>query len=76
MYTPKQRQVATDLAHALNDRLAIGLYLTYAATIPHEVLDAVLGKVLSIPYEKIKKNRAALFTHLIEQYKEHGNLGR
>jgi hypothetical protein len=73
MFSPKEQQLARDIATALNDPHAFGLYLGYAVAIPHETLQSILAKVLSIPEEKIKRNRAALFTHLVEQYKEHGN---
>lgn len=73
MYTPKEYQLAQDVASALDDPLALSLYRNYAATIPEKVIRDTLAKVLSIPNEKIKRNRAALFTHLIEQYKEHGH---
>lgn len=72
MYSPKELQLALDIATALKDPHALSLYLGYAVAIPHEILQEILTKVLSIPEDKIKRSRGALFTHLIERYKEHG----
>jgi hypothetical protein len=60
--------LARDISDALNDYDAFQLYLSYAQTYPKEKLVQLLERVLSIPIEKIKKSRAALFTYLVEQY--------
>ena len=69
-FRPKTRQelLALDLADALNDHNGLALYLSYARRFPEPLLRKVLGEVKEIPLEKIKKSRAALFNHLVQQY--------
>lgn len=69
-FTPRTREelLALDLADALNDHTALGLYLSYARRFPESVLRRFLGAVKEIPDEQIRKSRAALFNHLIQKY--------
>ena len=71
MYTAKEIQLAEDIAEALHDPEALSLYLSYTKEFPHEKLRELLAKVCSIPDEKIKRSRGALFTYLVSQYKRH-----
>ena len=64
----REELLALDLADALNDRKGLALYLSYARKYPESVLRRVLGEVKEVPYEKIRKSRAALFNHLVQQY--------
>jgi hypothetical protein len=72
MYTSKEIQLAEDIAEALHDPDALSLYLSYAHEVPHEKLRELLAKVCSIPDDKIKRTRGALFTYLVGQHKRHG----
>ena len=72
MYTPKEIQLAEDIAAALNDQEALSLYLSYTQQVPHEKLRELLAKVCSIPSDKIKRSRGALLTYLVSQHKRHG----
>jgi DNA-binding MarR family transcriptional regulator len=69
-FRPKTREevLALDLAKALNDRRNLALYLSYAKKYPESFLRGVLGEVKEIPYERIRKSRAALFNHLVQKY--------
>jgi hypothetical protein len=67
MFKPEEKHLANEIATALNDREGLGLYLKYAKEFKEAYLRKILARVLSIPQEKIKKSRGALFTYLIEQ---------
>ena len=64
----KQELLALDLAKALNDLQALPLYLSYSKKYPDHLLRKVVGEVLEIPQQKIKKTRGALFNYLIQKY--------
>jgi len=69
-FTPRTRQelLALDLAEALNDTKSLSVYLSYARRYPESILRRVLGDVMEIPADEIKKSRAALFSYLIKKY--------
>jgi len=69
-FKPRTRKelLALDLARGLNDIKSLPFYLSLAGQFPESLLSKLLGEVKEIPKSKIKKNRAALFTHLIKQY--------
>lgn len=60
--------LACDLAEALNDRQTLSIYLLYAKRYPENLLRKILGQVMEIPDQQIKKSRAALFHYLIQKY--------
>jgi biotin operon repressor len=64
----REELLALDLADALNDRKGLALYLSYARKYPESVLRRILGEVKEVPYARIRKSRAALFNHLVQQY--------
>ncbi|MGV8130596.1 MAG: hypothetical protein ACP5N7_00670 [Candidatus Pacearchaeota archaeon] len=68
MISENDKQLAHEIAVALNDRLSIGLYRKYATMVPHDVLHDALQRVLSMHEQEIKVNRAAIFTSTIKQY--------
>ncbi len=69
-FIPRNRVelLALDLAEKLNDYEGIALYISYAKKYPESLLRGVLGEVMEIPDEKIKKSRGALFNHLVKRY--------
>lgn len=73
MYNHKAEQFAHEIAEALQDREALPLYLSYTKRFPEEELRKLLIRTLSIPAEKIKRTRGALFTYLVSQYAEREN---
>lgn len=68
MYTPQQTMLANELAETLRDFHSITQYLKFTQLYPEEALRETLERVMSMPQEKIKRSRGALFTHLIQQY--------
>jgi hypothetical protein len=71
MYTPKEKALADELAERLHDWNSISLYLMFTKRYTEAHLRDVLERVMSIPDEKIKRTRGALFTYLIKQHESH-----
>lgn len=69
----KAEQLAHEIAEALNDRESYSLFLSFAKRHPEEELRKLLIRTLSIPADKIKRTRGALFTYLVSQYAEREN---
>lgn len=66
--------LALELAEALNDRRNLPVYLSYCRRYPESLLRGVIRQVLKIPPSKIRKSRAALFSHLIKAYGKHDQI--
>ena len=64
----KAELLALDLATALDDIKALPLYISYVRKYPEQLLRRVLGVVMEIPPEKVKKSRGALFNFLVQKY--------
>lgn len=64
----REKLLALDLAEALGDPEGLLLYLSYVNKYPEGLLRRVLGEVLEIPPDKIKKSRGALFNYLVKKY--------
>lgn len=77
MISENDRQIAHEIATALNDKVSIGLYQKYATTVPHDILRDALQRVLSRRPDQIHVSRAAIFTSTIERYLRdvHGGSG-
>ena len=69
----KKEKLALELAEALGDMESLTVYRAFAEQYAESYLRKIQLKVLSIPDEKIRKTRGALFTYLV---KEHGKRGR
>ena len=65
-----QQKFALELAEALNDHNSLTLYQQLTEKYDEEFLRRILEKVLSIPKEKIRKSRGALFTFLVNQHEQ------
>ena len=63
-----KKPLALDLADELNDRKNLSLYLRYTRKYPESFLRRVLGEVKEIPFERIKKSKAAIFSYLVKKY--------
>ncbi len=63
-------RLAYELASALNDKEALGMYIMFVQKYQEDFLKRILLRVMSIPDNKIKRTRGALFTYLV---KEHGS---
>lgn len=60
-----------EIAELLHDKESLPLYLRYTSQFSQSFLRDILKKVLSIPDEKIRKTRGALFTYLVENHGKH-----
>jgi len=69
-FNPLTREecIAHDLADSLNDHENIAQYLSYTQRFSESFLRGILGNVMEIPDEKIRKSRAALFNHIINNH--------
>lgn len=74
-YDPHEIRLANEIAETLKDRDSITLHLMYARKYKEEFLRKILNKVMSLDESKIRKNRAALYTFLINQGSNHADSG-
>jgi hypothetical protein len=74
-YDPHEIKLANEIAEILKDRDSITLHLQYARKYKEDYLRRILNKVMSLPDNKIRRNRAALYTFLINQGEKHGDAG-
>jgi len=72
-YTPQEIQLANEIADTLNDRDSLQYHLQNARKLKEEFQRRILMKVMSLPENKIRKSRAALYTFLISQGSRNGN---
>lgn len=74
-YDSQEIKLANEIAETLNDRDSITLHLQFSRKYKEDYLRKVLNKVMSLPEHKIRRNRAALYTFLINQNAKHGDSG-
>ena len=74
-YEPYEIKLANEIADTLKDRGSITLHLQYVRKYKEEFLRKILTKVMSMDESKIRKNRAALYTFLINQSSKYGDAG-
>lgn len=67
MDNQNENKLAYEIASALNDKEALPVYMSFTRKYQEEFLRKILTRVMSIPQEKIKRTRGALFTYLINQ---------
>ena len=67
-----EKSLAYELARAMNDLESLPVYIGFTEKYQEAFLRRVLQKVMSLPDEKIKRTRGALFTYLVQQ---NGGLG-
>lgn len=70
-YDPDEIKLANEIADTLKDRDSITMHLQYVRKYQEEFLRKILNKVMSLPENKIRKSRAALYTFLINQGNSH-----
>jgi hypothetical protein len=63
-----ENKLAYEIANALKDKEALPLYLTFTRKYQESFLRKILTRVMSIPEEKIKRTRGALFTYLVNAH--------
>lgn len=59
---------AYELATVLNDKESLQIYVSFTQRYQEKFLRKILLRVMSIPDNKIKRTRGALFTYLVSQY--------
>ena len=74
-YDPYEIKLANEIADTLKDRDSITLHLQYVRKYKEEFLRKILAKVMAMDESKIRKNRAALYTFLINQSSKYGDVG-
>lgn len=74
-YSSYEIKLANEIADTLKDRDSITMHLQYVRKYNEEFLKKVLNKVMSLDESKIRKSRAALYTFLINQGRNHGDAG-
>jgi len=62
-----ESKFAYELASTLNDKEALPLYASFTLKYKEEFLRKILLRVMSIPDNRIKRTRGALFTYLVNQ---------
>ncbi len=62
-----EKSFAYELASSLNDMESLPVYVDFTLKYQEAFLRRVLNKVMSIPDDKIKRTRGALFTYLVKQ---------
>jgi hypothetical protein len=65
MYTPKELELAHQLAEALDDKKSLAFYISCAKKYPKEYLLATLTHVVTLPGHSIRTTRARLFTNIV-----------
>lgn len=68
MEQQNDNKLAYEIANALNDREAISIYISFTKKYQEAFLRKILTRVMSVPTEKIKRTRGALFTYLVNQH--------
>jgi len=71
----KEELLALDISQALGDKEHLPLYLSYAKRYPEGFLRGILGEVMEISPQKLKKGRAALFNYLVQKHAKDKNPG-
>jgi len=66
----REDRLAVDLAEALDDLDGLPFYRSCVKRYPEQLLWQTFSQVMEVPEQKIKKNRAALFNHLVHRYPE------
>jgi hypothetical protein len=74
-YDPYEIKLANEIADTLNDKDALQLYLQFTRKYKEAFLRKVLARVMSIPENKIRRSRGALFTFLITKQGNNDNSG-
>jgi hypothetical protein len=75
IYDPYEIKLANEIADTLKDRDSITLHLQYVRKYKEDFLRKTLAKVMAMDESKIRKNRAALYTFLINQSFRNGDAG-
>lgn len=67
-YSPQEIKLAKEIAQTLDDVDSMPLHLEYARKYQEAFLRKQLNHVRSLPADKIKKSRAALYVYLVNKH--------
>ena len=73
IYSPDELQLAHEMASRLDDSAAMGQWLKYTRTVPHDFLRAQMDKVCSLEAHRVRTTRVRLFVSIIENYLRYPN---
>lgn len=65
MNDKQSNPLAYEIADALNDHESLSLYVSFTNRFQEDYLRKQLAKVMSVPENKIRRSRGALFTYLV-----------
>ena len=64
-YNSNEYKLAREIAETLNDMDSLSLHIKFVQTYSEQFLRERLNRVMSIPENKIRKTRGALYTSLV-----------
>ncbi len=64
----ENNKLAHEIAVTLDDMEALPLYISFTKKYSEAFLRKILLRVMSVPDQKIKRTRGALFTFLVQQH--------
>lgn len=68
MEQQNENKLAYEIANTLNDQKSITIHLSFVKRYKPEFLKEILLRVMSIPDNKIRRSRAALYTYLVNEH--------
>ena len=71
----KEYKLAYEIADGLNDLDSLEIHISFAESYNESVLRKIFNRVMSIPEDKIKRTRGALYTYLVKNHGGFGNRG-
>ena len=69
----KEYRLAYEIADTLNDLESLDLHISFVQSYNESVLRKIFNRVMSIPEDKIKRTRGALYTYLVKNHGRFGN---
>ena len=72
-YSPQEIKLAREIADTLHDLGSMPFHLQMVRKYKEEFLRKILGHVMAVPEDQIKKSRAALYVYLINQSSRYGD---
>lgn len=64
----KREWLAYTIADTFSDTDRLSLYLIYCKKYPSHIIQRAYGEARSIPNDRIRKSRAAVFFYLVKRY--------
>ncbi len=71
----KEYKLAYEIAEGLNDLDSLDVHIAFTERYNESVLRKIFNRVMSIPEDKIKRTRGALYTYLVKNHGGFSNRG-